>query len=114
MTKGTGPGLTAESFAYDGLDRRDQRTKDGQTRDFSYVGSSESLSQEQGDGATRSYDYDAGMERTGLTQREGRASFKTHGGTSAHALYHLCMRIDSLKPCPTSRSGTFPTRFTGA
>ncbi len=61
----------AATFSYDGLDRRDTKTEAAKTFDLSYVGSSESLSQEQqfGGAETRSYDYDSRMQRLGMARR---------------------------------------------
>ena len=62
----------AATYSFDGLDRRDTKRESTKMMDLSYVGSSESLSQEQqfdGGDETRSYDYDAGMERLGMARR---------------------------------------------
>lgn len=77
VTKGTGPDGKAQDFTYDGLDRRDSKSQDGKTSDMSYVGITESLSQEQGPGTdatktkTRSYDYDSSGERLGQSSGDG-------------------------------------------
>jgi RHS repeat-associated protein len=64
-------GANEELYSYDGLDRRDTKQAGGKTFDLSYVGLSESLSQEQqfnGD-ERRSYDYNSAMERLGTARR---------------------------------------------
>lgn len=80
MTNARGPGLeSGTTYTYDGLDRRDSRCEgnssgnpencsDGTYFDYSYVGASELLSQEQGDGKTFGYDYDSGGDSRGQTR----------------------------------------------
>jgi RHS repeat-associated protein len=74
-------------YEYDGLDRRDTKCvgftgsptpetncPGGKKHDYSYIGTSERLSQEaplQAEGKTRSYDYDAGNERLGMEKGDG-------------------------------------------
>jgi RHS repeat-associated protein len=74
-------------YEYDGLDRRDTKCTGftgppnsstncpgGTKRDYSYIGTSERLSQEapfDGTGSTRSYDYDSGSERLGMEKGDG-------------------------------------------
>ncbi len=53
MKKGTGPDGKAVTYSYDALDRRDSKTESGQAQDMSYVGTSESLSEEVGAGKDR-------------------------------------------------------------
>jgi RHS repeat-associated protein len=64
-------GSDEEHYTYDGLDRRDTKQADGRTFDLSYIGLSESLSQEQefGGDERRSYDYNSTMERLGTARR---------------------------------------------
>lgn len=79
MTNARGPGLESDTtYTYDGLDRRDSRCEantsadaescTGQSTDYSYVGASELLSQEEGGGKTLGYDYDSGGDSLGQTQ----------------------------------------------
>ncbi len=65
MKKGSGPDGKSVTYSYDALDRRDQKTESGQAQDMSYIGTSESLSEEAGAGKDRSYDYSSDMERLG-------------------------------------------------
>jgi RHS repeat-associated protein len=64
-------GSEEETYSYDGLDRRDTKVADGREFDLSYVGLSESLSQEQqfGGEERRTYDYDSALERLGTARR---------------------------------------------
>ena len=83
------PGQQNQTYSYDGLDRRDQKCKGndlslpdpdannlactgGKRTEFSYIGTSESLSQEtESPGAAqkvRSFDYDANGDRLGYDQ----------------------------------------------
>jgi RHS repeat-associated protein len=84
MTKAESSGET-NSYTYDGLDRRDSRTKTTPTTaakkaDFSYIGSSENLSQEkdpndaQANEVWRSYDYDSQGERVGMSMKNGASA----------------------------------------
>ncbi len=76
MIGGHDAGQPDETFTYDGLDRRDSQTEDGQAWDLSYIGTSEQLSQEQTKDTlgveieTRSYDYDASMDALGQSVRK--------------------------------------------
>lgn len=74
-------------MCHDGLDRRDTKTEAGKTFDFSYVGSSESLSQEQqfGGAEVRSYDYDARMQRLGMARRSATRPLATYRAYSTDA-----------------------------
>jgi hypothetical protein len=74
MKKGTGPDGKAVTYTYDALDRRDQKIEDGQSQDMSYIGTSESLSEEAGAGKDRSYDYSSDMERLGQASGDGADS----------------------------------------
>lgn len=84
MIGGHDAGQADEQFTYDGLDRRDSKTAAGVTWDLSYVGTSETLSQEQRRTAagavleTRSYDYDADREALGQSVRAATPSYRTY------------------------------------
>ncbi|MDQ3740522.1 MAG: RHS repeat-associated core domain-containing protein, partial [Actinomycetota bacterium] len=62
------------SIQYDGLDRRDSMTENGESTDFSYIGTSENLSQEEGTNKTRAYDYSSDFERLGMDRSDASGS----------------------------------------
>lgn len=65
MTGSHVPDEPDEAYSYDGLDRRDSKTKSGERFDLAYVGQSEAISQERSSSETRSYDYNSTLEGLG-------------------------------------------------
>jgi RHS repeat-associated protein len=70
------------TYQYDGLDRRDSKSRDGTKTDFSYVGISETLSRESraSTGMTRSYDYDASGNRIGFSSKSSSSATPSYRG----------------------------------
>ncbi len=81
MKKGTGPDGKEVSYTYDALDRRDTKSESGQAQDMSYVGTSESLSEEVG----------AGKDRL-LRQLLRHGAPRPASGDGAEAFYHAPAR----------------------
>lgn len=82
---------STDFFVYDGLDRRDARIKFGatvSTREFSYVGTSQLVSQEQRKSGTEAtYDYDSSGRRLGQVHgQDGYRSYSHDANGSVEAI----------------------------
>jgi RHS repeat-associated protein len=82
MTESKEQGQTPTTYAYDAIDRRDYKSRNGSRTDYGYIGLSEDLSRETRGDTFRAYDYDASGERFGYTSRDG-------GGALSYRSYAL-------------------------
>ena len=74
MTESKEQGQSPVSYAYDAVDRRDYKSRNGTRTDYGYIGLSEDLSRETRGETFRAYDYDSGGERFGYTSRDGQGA----------------------------------------
>ena len=74
MTESKEQGQAPVSYAYDAIDRRDYKTRNGTRTDYGYIGLSEDLSRETRGRRFRAYDYDSSGERFGYTSRDGQGA----------------------------------------
>jgi RHS repeat-associated protein len=74
MTESKEQGQSPVSYAYDAVDRRDYKSRNGTRTDYGYIGLSEDLSRETRGDTFRAYDYDSGGERFGYTSRDGQGA----------------------------------------
>ena len=80
MTESKEQGQSPVSYAYDAIDRRDYKSRNGTRTDYGYIGLSEDLSRETRGETFRAYDYDSGGERFGYTARDnqGALSYRSY------------------------------------